>query len=256
MDRDVARNQIVDSNGNNVKISGVNWFGLETVTFAPHGLNYRSYKSMMDQMKTLGFNTIRLPFSNQLFDSSSVPSGIDYSKNPELVGLRGVGIIDKIVDYAGQIGLRIILDCHRNDAGNGPNDNGLWYTPAHPESRWIADWTMLATRYAGNPTVIGADLENGLRSCRGLRQCGGNVCARLEVKFYDRHSGKRLRLGVLDVGDGGLCAAFGLQHDPGREILGREPRIVPDDGDDRDPDVRKDVGGRAQNRKQAEQQDH
>jgi aryl-phospho-beta-D-glucosidase BglC (GH1 family) len=29
-----------------------------------------------------------------------------------------------------------------------------------PESQWIQDWVTLAQRYAGNPTVIGADLHN------------------------------------------------------------------------------------------------
>src|SRR5262249_19606396 len=43
---------------------------------------------------------------------------------------------------------------------DGAEANGLWYTDAYPESRWIADWRMLAQRYAGNPTVIGADLHN------------------------------------------------------------------------------------------------
>ncbi len=111
-------------------------------------------------MKQLGFNTIRLPFSDQLFDSGSVPNGIDFTKNPDLQGLSGLQIMDKIVAYAGQIGLRILLDHHRSDAGNSANESGLWYTSAYPESRWISDWTMLAARYAGNPTVIGADLHN------------------------------------------------------------------------------------------------
>lgn len=153
-------NQIVDANNQPVRLAGVNWFGLETSNFAPHGLWARSYKDMMDQMKQLGFNVIRLPFSDQLFDSSSVPNGIDFSKNPDLQGLNGIQIMDKIVAYAGQTGLRIILDHHRSDAGDGPNASGLWYTSAYPESKWISNWTMLATRYAGNPTVIGADLNN------------------------------------------------------------------------------------------------
>ncbi|MFO0944763.1 MAG: Calx-beta domain-containing protein [Planctomycetota bacterium] len=153
-------NQIVDQAGRTVQIAGVNWFGMETSNFAPHGLWTRGYKSMMDQMKSLGYNTIRLPFSNQLFDASSVPNSINYNVNPELQGLNGLGILDKIVEYAGQIGLRIILDNHRSDAGNGPNSNGLWYTSAYNEQRWISDWVMLANRYAGNSTVIGADLKN------------------------------------------------------------------------------------------------
>ncbi len=153
-------NQILDENNQVVRIAGVNWFGLETSNFVPHGLWTRSYQSMMDQMKELGFNTIRLPFSDQLFDAGSVPNGIDFSKNPDLQGLSGLQIMDRIVDYAGQIGLRILLDHHRSAAGNSANESGLWYTSAYPESRWISDWTMLATRYAGDPTVIGADLHN------------------------------------------------------------------------------------------------
>lgn len=153
-------NQILDANGQVARVAGVNWFGFETSNFAPHGLWARGYKDMMDQMKTLGFNTIRLPYSDQLFDAGSTPNGIDFSKNPDLQGLNGLGIMDKIVTYAGQIGLRIMLDHHRSDAGNGPNANGLWYTATYPESKWIANWTMLAQRYAGNPTVIGADLHN------------------------------------------------------------------------------------------------
>ena len=153
-------NQILDANNQPVKIAGVNWFGFETSNYAPHGLWTRSYKDMMDQMKSLGFNTIRLPFSDQLFDAGSTPNGIDFSKNPDLKGLNGLGIMDKIVAYAGQIGLRIFLDHHRSEAGNSAEASGLWYTSTYTEARWIADWTMLATRYAGNPTVIGADLHN------------------------------------------------------------------------------------------------
>ncbi len=152
--------QIVDAAGNNVKLAGVSWFGLESSTFSPHGLWARNWQSMMQQMQQQGFNTIRLPFSNQLFNAGSVPNGIDFGLNPDLVGQTGLQIMDKIVQYAGTLGLRILLDHHRSDAGAGPNGNGLWHTTAYPESRWISDWTMLATRYANNPTVIGADLHN------------------------------------------------------------------------------------------------
>lgn len=153
-------NRIVDANGQAVRIAGVSWFGLESETLAPHGLWARNYQSMMDQMVELGFNTIRLPFCNELFDPGKTPQSINYSLNPDLQGLVGVELIDAIVNYAGEIGLRILLDHHRNDAGVGALGKDLWYTDEYPESRWIADWEMLAQRYLGNPTVIGADLHN------------------------------------------------------------------------------------------------
>ena len=153
-------NQIVDSGGHSVQIAGVNWFGFESSNLAPHGLWTRGYQDMMNQMKDLGFNTIRLPFSNDTIHSTGTPNGIDFSKNPDLQGLTAMQIMDKIVAYAGEIGLKIILDHHRNDSGPGASPNGLWYDAQHPESQWISDWQMLAGRYADDPTVIGADLHN------------------------------------------------------------------------------------------------
>ena len=149
--------RIEDSTNQPIRIAGVNWFGMETSTFAPHGLWARGYRSMLDQIKAQGYNTIRLPYSNQLFDAGSTPNGIDFAQNPDLAGLTGVQIMDRIVAYAGQIGLRIMLDRHRPDAGG---QSELWYTASYDEARWISDWTMLAARYAGNTTVIGADLHN------------------------------------------------------------------------------------------------
>jgi endoglucanase len=153
-------NQILDEAGNTVKIAGVNWFGMESNRFSPDGLHARNYKEMMNQMEDLGFNTIRLPFSDQLFEPGSTPNGIDSGKNPDLAGLTGLQIMDKIVAYAGQIGMKIILDHHRSGAGAGANGNGLWYEGAYTEQKWISNWTMLASRYANNSTVIGADLHN------------------------------------------------------------------------------------------------
>ncbi len=104
-----------------MQIAGVNWFGFENLDLAPHGLWTRGYKDMMDQMLDLGFNTIRLPFSNDTLHSTATPN-INYSARiPTCEGLTALQIMDKIVDYAGQIGLKIILDHHRNDSGAGPS---------------------------------------------------------------------------------------------------------------------------------------
>jgi endoglucanase len=149
--------QILDANNKPVRIAGINWFGFETTNYVVHGLWSRNYKDMLDQIARLGYNTLRLPFSNQLFDAGSTPNGIDFSKNPDLQGLNGLQIMDKIIGYASQIGLHIILDHHRPDANA---QSALWYTSAYPESRWISDWQMLATHYKNNPMVIGADLDN------------------------------------------------------------------------------------------------
>jgi aryl-phospho-beta-D-glucosidase BglC (GH1 family) len=138
-------------------MTGINWFGLETESYAPHGLWARSLESMLDQIQDLGFNTLRLPYSNELFDPSSAPNGINYDLNPELEGQTGLEIMDKIIEGAGERGIRVILDRHRPDS-NAQSE--LWYTSEYNEERWINDWVMLAERYAGNATVVGMDLHN------------------------------------------------------------------------------------------------
>jgi endoglucanase len=149
--------RIVDAHGREVVLTGVNWFGLETGSFAPHGLWARNWEQMLDQMAGAGFNTLRLPFSNELFDPKSKPNGIDYGKNADLVGLTGPQIMDKVIDGATSRGMMVILDRHRPTAQAQSN---LWYTDHVSEQTWIDDWVALAKRYRDNPLVIGADLHN------------------------------------------------------------------------------------------------
>ncbi|CAO3434913.1 hypothetical protein [Azospirillum doebereinerae] len=152
--------QIVDSAGNSVKLTGINWFGAEGYAFAPQGLWMDSYQNHMDRMKSLDFNVIRLPFSDAMLDAGRKPTGIDYAKNPDLKGLTSLEVFDRIIAYADKIGMKIILDHHRSGDGASSNENGLWYTDRYPEATMIANWKMLAQRYAGNDAVIGADLHN------------------------------------------------------------------------------------------------
>jgi endoglucanase len=146
-----------DAGCHEVHLTGVNWSGMETTTFAPHGLGNRNWQQMLDQMVQAGFNTIRFPFSNDFLDGDNQPQDINYQLNPDLVGLHGLSLLDRLVAGAGQRGLKVILDRHRPDAYA---QSDLWYTDSVPESRWISDWMMLAQHYKGNPTIIGADLHN------------------------------------------------------------------------------------------------
>ena len=60
-------------------------------------------------------------------------------------------ILDKIVAYAGQAGLKVILDDHRSEAGESAEQNGLWYTSAYRSSAWVNDWVTLAKMVREQP---------------------------------------------------------------------------------------------------------
>lgn len=163
--------RILDADGETVRIAGINWYGFETTDAVPHGLWAQDYHAILSTIKAQGYNTVRLPFSNQMVESPIVPSNFGMTNgsgaiNADLAGLNSLQIMDKIVAAAGADGLKVILDNHRSEAGNSNEQGGLWYTGAYPEANWIADWKTLATRYAsakdakGNPIVIGMDLRN------------------------------------------------------------------------------------------------
>jgi endoglucanase len=164
--------KILDANGTPVRIAGINWYGFETTDHLVHGLYAQDYKTVLDTIKALGYNVIRIPFSNELVESNPIPTNFTTSAagkaaNTALIGQHALTDLDTIVSYAGSIGLRIILDNHRSEAGNSSEASGLWYTRAYPRASWLADWQTMASRYSapkftfnGNPTVIGVDLRN------------------------------------------------------------------------------------------------
>lgn len=165
-------NQILDANGKEVRMAGINWYGFETPDYLVHGLWAQDYHTVLNTIKSLGYNVIRIPFSNEMVESDPVPTNYtDYADggpvNTQLVGQTALQDLDTIVSYAGSIGLRVILDNHRSEAGESNEASGLWYTSAYPQANWVADWQTMATRYSasqftynGNPTVIGMDLRN------------------------------------------------------------------------------------------------
>jgi aryl-phospho-beta-D-glucosidase BglC (GH1 family) len=165
----VEGNQLKDDKGRAVRLTGVNWFGLETQNRAPHGLWSRDYRSMLAQIAKVGFNALRLPWSNAILEPGAQAQGITFSGNDPVDGrgpmnapLQGKGpleILDAVIAEAGKLGLRVILDNHSR-APDAYMSESLWYTQSCPEAQWIQDWVTLAKRYAGDPTVVGFDLDN------------------------------------------------------------------------------------------------
>ncbi|HRR08111.1 MAG TPA: cellulase family glycosylhydrolase [Rhodothermales bacterium] len=165
----VSGKDIIDANNQIVRLTGINWFGFETSNSAPHGLWSRDYRSMLKQIKSLGFNTLRLPWGNHILKADASASGITFSgadaydgtspMNAPLQGKSPLQILDLIIEEAGRQGLRVILDNHSRKADNFMNED-LWYLSDFSEAQWIADWVALANRYRNNTTVVGFDLDN------------------------------------------------------------------------------------------------
>jgi endoglucanase len=196
-----AGGSLLDAGGRTVRLTGVNWSGMETSGFAPLGLNARNVDTMLDQIAAAGFNTVRLPFSNELLGPAVKPMNVNFAVNPTLKGLSGLGLLDYLVSGAGRRGLRVILDRHRPTADA---QTELWYTSKVPEERWIQDWVMLARRYRGNGAVVGADLSN---EPHGAATWGDDNLA-----TDWRLAAERAGNAILDVNPDWLIIVEGVQH--------------------------------------------
>ncbi|MBI4509929.1 MAG: glycoside hydrolase family 5 protein [Deltaproteobacteria bacterium] len=158
-----------DSEGRAARLTGVNWFGFETSNKAPHGLWSRDYKSMLAQVRAVGFNSLRLPWSNAILEPGAMPQSISFAGtdaynqttpiNKDLEGKTAIQVLDAIIEEAGKLGLRVILDNHSRKP-DGYMNEALWYTQDFSEEKWIQDWLVVAERYRGNPVVVAFDLDN------------------------------------------------------------------------------------------------
>jgi endoglucanase len=206
-------NKVVDSTGATVRLTGLNWFGMETDNHTFHGLwagRNATWQMQIDHMAQLGYNTIRVPYTGDSLRSGAQATSINSDSNPDLVGLSPLQILDKVVQYAGSKGMRIILDRHRpSAAGQTP----LWYTSTVSEASIISDWQSLAQRYAGNTTVIGADLFNEPHA-EGTEPNGTGACWGCGVQARDwRLAAQRIGNAILQTNSNWLIFVEGVSCD-------------------------------------------
>ncbi|KAK6361224.1 hypothetical protein TWF730_004966 [Orbilia blumenaviensis] len=75
---------IIDSSGERVKLMSINWYGASDEDFVPGGLDIRHRKEIAATIREMGFNSVRLPYSDELvLTNPDVPEKF-WSKNPDL----------------------------------------------------------------------------------------------------------------------------------------------------------------------------
>lgn len=203
-----------DEADNQVMLRSVNWYGFEQA-YIPGGSWNRPYKTitvdgvveegMMDQMKRLGFNSIRLLINQDIVKSGvnmNTVTGVgavycspvfntDLFNNPDNLPpwnipqaniKDAIVILDKIVDHAEELGMRLIFDMHTfaADTDNFLATGGKWYSTTNPgdtgssslmmrsprsEEQAIVAWEAYASRYAGRAVVCAFDLINEPWAC-------------------------------------------------------------------------------------------
>lgn len=159
--------QILDARGHRVRLASVNWYGFDQKEFVAGGLDHAPLATIIDQIRAIGLNSVRLPWANETLERNPIPPGYAVKANPEFRGKRALDIMDAVITALARAHILVILDNHMSRADwccSETDGNGLWYNAEYPESQWLADWQTIVRRYQHQPWVVGADLRNELRS--------------------------------------------------------------------------------------------
>jgi endoglucanase len=159
--------RIFDSKGRAVRLASVNWYGFDQKQFVAGGLDHAPLDRIVESIRSLGVNSVRLPWANETVERDPVVRDYAVQANPGFRGKHALEIMDAVIAALAKARILVILDNHVSRADwccKDDDGNGLWYNADYPEERWLADWRTLVLRYKRQRSVVGADLRNELRS--------------------------------------------------------------------------------------------
>ncbi|KAK3986698.1 endoglucanase [Cladorrhinum sp. PSN332] len=175
---------IVDQKNKRFRLSSVNWYGASDELFIPGGLDVQHRDVIAQTIRKLGFNSVRMPYADEMVMLNPEVMPHLVSANPDLAGLKALDIFVASVEALTNAGIAVIVNNHITTAtwccGADPCDAG-WANDHLPkamcrvkqtEEEWIEHWETVMRRFVDNPLVIGADLRNEVRGMWGTMPWG------------------------------------------------------------------------------------
>jgi len=174
--------KILDKNGNEVWLTGANWFGFNCSENVVHGSWY-DVKNLMKSIADRGIGLIRIPISSELLCSwmngtpnptSSVSAdnspyhtiNADFY-DPATKGTKdSMQIFDIMMGYCKELGIKVMVDVHSPHADNSGHTYPLWYgletktAGVITTDKWIDSLTWLVDKYKNDDTILAVDLKN------------------------------------------------------------------------------------------------
>jgi endoglucanase len=99
---------IVDSRNHPVRLVSVNWFGFDEGEFVVGGLDKASLQTIVHEIRTMGFNSVRLPWANQVLESNPLVPDYALQANPELKGKRALDVMDAVITALGILMIAVV----------------------------------------------------------------------------------------------------------------------------------------------------
>lgn len=196
---------LVDACGNRFKMKGVNWYGGSDTWQLPMGLDKQPIGKIVALIQQMGFNAVRLQFSNQAIHTTTAIDPSHVAANPTLIGSTPLQVYDAVVQGLTDAGIVVVLNNHTTYSAWCCNydGNGLWWggngSYSQGTQQWQSDWVFMVNRYRNNPLVAAADLRNEVRPSPNAIYLPNNP------SWADR-SGNDWRLAALNAGNQILAA--------------------------------------------------
>lgn len=157
-------NQIIDKNGKQVWLTGLNWFGYNTGTNTFDGLWNANLDQCIKSIADHGFNLLRIPISAELINNWSKgtypTANFNQAQNSHLVNKNSQEIFDYMLGLCKTNGIKVMLDIHSAETDASGHMVNVWYTAKVSEADYLAALSYMAKRYATDDTIIAYDLKN------------------------------------------------------------------------------------------------
>ena len=169
--------RLYDMNGNEVWLTGANWFGFNCNEACPHYLWSADADDCLREIADRGINIIRFPISTELIVSwmngtpnpvSSFSANNDpaYTINADFCGPDGkpvdsMQVFDIMMKKCKKYGIKAFIDIHSPHTDNSGHNYNLWYGKAGVTTDvWIESLVWLAEKYKNDDTLLAYDLKN------------------------------------------------------------------------------------------------
>lgn len=160
----VKGNKIVDKDGKEVWLTGVNWFGYNTGTNIFDGLWGSELVSSVTAIADHGFNLIRIPFSAELINQWAAgeypKANYNQAYNPDLNSMNSLEIFDYVLKLCEANGIKVMIDIHCAKTDASGHTVNLWYNDSVTTEDYYKALEWMADRYKDNDTIIAYDLKN------------------------------------------------------------------------------------------------
>ncbi len=158
-------NRIVDEAGNQVWLTGTNWFGYNASERVFHGLWSGNITEITRSMAQRGINIVRVPISTQLlleWRAGQVVANpnVNTYANPELLGKNNLQIWDYWLQLCEQFGIKVMIDVHSALADNSGHIHPVWWNGSITVEQFYVAWEWITNRYKDNDTIVAMDIKN------------------------------------------------------------------------------------------------